>query len=93
MRIDAYAQVQQIYNTPKTDISRKNAKVNVSEADQLEISSAGRDYQVAKQALSATADIREDVAAPLRKSIQAGTYEVSVEKFADKLLQKFEGMR
>lgn len=93
MRIDAYAQVQQIYNTPKTDKSRKSAKANVSEADQLEISSIGRDYQIAKQALSAAADVREDVTAPLRKSIQAGTYEVSVEKFADKLLQRLEEMR
>ncbi len=93
MRIEAYAQVQQIYNTSKADKSRKSAKANVSEADQLEISSMGRDYQIAKHAVAAAADVREDVTAPLRKSIQAGTYEVSVEKFADKLLNRLEEMR
>ncbi len=93
MRIEAYAQVQQIYNTSKADKSRKSVKANVSEADQLEISSMGRDYQIAKQAVSAAADVREDVTAPLRKSIQAGTYEVSIEKFADKLLNRLEEMR
>ena len=93
MRIEAYAQVQQIYNTSKADKGRKSAKANVSEADQLEISSAGRDYQIAKQAVAAAADVREDVTAPLRKSIQAGTYDVSVGKFADKLLNRVEEMR
>jgi len=88
MRIEAYTQVQQVYKTSKTDRSQKAAKANM--ADQLEISSTGRDYQIAKQAVAASADIREDVTAPLRKSIQAGTYEVSVEKFADKLLQRLE---
>ncbi len=93
MRIEAYTQVQQIYNTSKADKSRKSVKANLSEADQLEISSVGRDYQIAKQAVAAAADVREDVTAPLRKSIQAGTYEVSVEKFADKLLNRLEEMR
>lgn len=91
MRIEAYTQVQQIYKTSKTDKSQKKANANAS--DQLEISSLGRDYQIAKQAVAASADVREDVTAPLKKSIQAGTYEVSTEKFADKLLQRLEEMR
>lgn len=91
MRVEAYTQVQQIYKTSKTGKSQK--KTNVGASDQLEISSLGRDYQVAKQAVAASADVREDVTAPLKKSIQAGTYEVSAEKFADKLLQRLEEMR
>jgi negative regulator of flagellin synthesis FlgM len=91
MRIEAYTQVQQVYKTSKTDKSQKKAKVNAS--DQLEISSLGKDYQIAKQAVAASADVREDVTAPLKKSIEAGTYEVSVEKFADKLLQRFVEVR
>ncbi len=91
MRIEAYTQVQQIYKTSRTDKSQKKAKTTAS--DQLEISSLGKDYQIAKQAVAASADVREDVIAPLKKSIQADTYEVSVEKFADKLLQKYEEMR
>lgn len=91
MRIEAYTQVQQIYNKSVTDKNQKKAKIKA--ADQLEISSFGRDYQVAKQAVAASVDVREEVTAPLRKSIQAGTYEVSAEKFADKLLKKIEEMR
>ena len=91
MRIEAYTQVQQIYKTSKTGKSQKVANVNAS--DQLEISNLGKEYQIAKQAVAASTDVREDVIAPLKKSIQTGTYEVSAEKFADKLLQKFEEMR
>lgn len=91
MRIEAYTQVQQIYKTSKTDKTQKQANASVS--DQLEISSMGKDYQTAKQAVLASADMRGEVMAPLRKSIQAGTYEVSTEKFADKLLKNLEEMR
>lgn len=91
MRIEAYTQIQQIYKTSTTEKGQKKAKVKT--ADQLEISSMGKDYQAAKQAVAASADVREEITAPLRKSIQAGTYEVSTEKFADKLLKKLEEMR
>ena len=93
MRIEAYTQVQQIYNASKIDKSRRNVKANASETDRLEISGTGRDYQISKVEEAAAADVRDDVTAPLKKSIQAGTYEVSVGKFADKLLQRMEEMR
>lgn len=92
MRIEAYSQVQQMYKTAKTDRSQKS-KGSAAASDHLEISNMGRDYQVAKQAVAESADVREEIAAPLRKSIQSGTYEVSTEKFADKLLQSLKEMR
>lgn len=76
MRIEAYTQVQQIYKTTKADKSQKKAGTGFA-GDQLEISSLGKDYQVAKQAVAASRDIREEITAPLKSSIQAGTYEVS----------------
>lgn len=92
MRIEAYSQVQQIYKTSKADRSQKQ-KGSASASDHLEISNMGRDYQVAKQAVAESADVREEITAPLKKSIQSGTYEVSTEKFADKLLQSLKEMR
>ncbi len=91
MRIEAYTQVQQIYKTTKADKSQKKAGSGFA-GDQLEISSLGRDYQVAKQAVAASRDIREEITAPLKNSIQAGTYEVGAGKFADKLFQKMKEM-
>ena len=68
-------------------------KSNVSFSDRLQISSIGKDIQTAKAAVKGSSDIREEITAPIKASIQAGTYEVSAESFADKLLEKYEGMR
>lgn len=91
MRIEAYTQVQQVYNTKK--LARTESKKNVSFSDRLQISSIGKDIQTAKAAIAGSSDIREDVTAPLKASIQAGTYEVSTDSFAEKLLKNYEEMR
>ncbi len=91
MRIEAYNQVQQLYNTKKPGQVKKSSGVNFS--DQLQISSVGKDIQTAKTAVAASPDVREDVTAPIKASIAAGTYEVSAGSFADKLFAKYEEMR
>ncbi|WP_337663653.1 flagellar biosynthesis anti-sigma factor FlgM [Suilimivivens sp.] len=91
MRIEAYSQIQQIYNTNRT--TKTQEKNHVRPTDQLQISSMGRDMQIAKEAARAASDIREEVTAPLKASIEAGTYHVSTESFADKLFFEYEEMR
>lgn len=91
MRIEAYTQVQQLYNTKKTSKPQSTARTGVT--DKLQISSIGKDIQTAKAAVSGSSDIREDVIAPIREKVQSGTYEVSNESFADKLFAKYEEMR
>ena len=88
MRIEAYTQIQQLYNNKKTNKPQKAS--NVSFSDQLELSSMGKDMQIAKQAVKSSPDIREELTARLKAQIQSGTYEVSAESFSDKLLQKME---
>ena len=91
MRIEAYTQVQQIYDTKKAAKSR--LKGNAGASDQLQSSSFGKDIQAAKQAVAASSDIREDVTASIKARLQSGNYEVSTDSFADKLMQKYEEMR
>ena len=88
MRIEAYTQVQQLYNTKK--VNKVEPKKNVSFSDKLQISGIGKDIQTAKAAVAASADIREEVTAPLKAQVQAGSYEVS---FGEKLFKKYEEMR
>lgn len=88
MRIEAYTQVQQLYNTnKKTNVA---STTSTSKKDAVEISSIGKDFQTVKKAVSETPDIREDVTAPIKASIDAGTYQVSGESFAQKLMEKYE---
>ena len=91
MRIEAYTQVQKLYDTNKAKKAAVGSSVNVS--DKLQLSSLGKDIQCAKQAGAESSDVREDVVAPIKARIQSGTYEVSADSFADKLIQKFEELR
>jgi negative regulator of flagellin synthesis FlgM len=91
MRIDAYAQVQQLYQTQKVNRAQKTG--NVVQSDKVQISSFGRDIQTAKAAVMGSPDIREELTAPIKAKIDNGTYEVSNQTFAEKLIQKYEEMR
>ena len=83
MRIDAYMQVSQLYQTNKTKNAPKAGKA--SSKDSLEISSFGNAYQVAKQAVAQSSDVRADRVKEIQAQMAAGTYSVSVEDVADKM--------
>lgn len=87
MRIDAYAQVQQLYSNKNVKKVQKETKTSFK--DQLQISSKGKDIQTAKNAVANAADVREEVVEPLKKVVSAGNYEVSGGKFAQKLFEKY----
>ena len=87
MRIEAYTQVQQLYNNKNTTKLKKETSRSFS--DQLQISSVGKDIQTAKQAVINSPDIREDITASIKEQIDAGTYSVSGESFAEKLFEKY----
>ena len=91
MRIEAYSQVQTLYNSQKT---KRNAAAGTtgSSKDQLQISSLGKDIQTAKAALAATPDIREDLTASVKASVQNGTYNVDNSSFAAKLIEKYNAL-
>lgn len=91
MRIEAYNQVQQLYQSQRVNKSQKVTKAVPT--DQLQISSRGMDYQIAKTAVQNTPDVREDLIAPIKERVQNGTYGVDTESFAEKLLQKYKEMR
>ena len=90
MRVEAYNQVQQIYQTKKVNKSQQTG--SVSHADKLQISYFGKEFQAAKNAVAGAPDIREDVTAPIKARIQNGTYGVDNMTFAEKLMSRFDEM-
>lgn len=88
MRIEAYTQVQQLYNKNSTKQLKKETGSSRF-SDQLQISSMGKDIQTAKQAVAGAADIREDLVASIKSRIDNGTYEVDSTSLAEKLYQKY----
>ncbi|MCM1184613.1 MAG: flagellar biosynthesis anti-sigma factor FlgM [Roseburia sp.] len=94
MRIDAYSQIKQIYgsNKLKKADEKKNTTVKNGFRDQLMLSDAGRDAQIAKQAVQNAPDVRTELVSSLKERIDNGTYEVDTEDFAAKLLEKYNGL-
>jgi negative regulator of flagellin synthesis FlgM len=90
MRIDAYTQVTQLYNNTKVKSAAKPARAGFSDA--VQISSFGKDYQVAKKALASATDVRAELVDPIKTAVQGGTYDVSDSDFADKLLEKYSSI-
>ena len=88
MRISSMMQVSQIYNANATKSTTKT--VSTGKKDQLELSALGKDYQVAKAAVSAASDVREDKVAAIKASMADGSYQVSTEDFANKLLEAYK---
>ena len=88
MRIDAYAQVQQLY--PSNHAKKIQKDIRASVRDQLQISSKGKDIQIAKNAVANATDVRENLVETLKKAVNAGNYEVSEDKFAQKMFERYD---
>jgi negative regulator of flagellin synthesis FlgM len=87
MRVDAYNKIAQIYQNNATKKVTKPS--GTSSSDQLEISRTGKDYQVAKKAVANTEDIRMDKVNDIKKRLESGTYNITGEDLANKLLDNY----
>ena len=91
MRIDAYNQIAQLYGAQnKAKVQKTQSTYSVS--DQVSISQVGKDFQVAKNAVSGASDIREDKVAQLKQMVDSGKYSVDPNDFASKLLEKYNSL-
>ncbi len=87
MRIDAFNKISQLYQTNSVKNTSKTKSGSFS--DKLEISQMGKDYQVAKQIVAQTPDVREDKVNEIRQRMEAGTYDVSSGELAQKLVEAY----
>lgn len=87
MRIDLIKQVDQIYR--KASAKSNIASTKKTSSDRIEISSMGRDLQVAKKAVSEAEDVRWDKVNEIKRRMQSGTYNVSSEEVAEKMANSY----
>ena len=88
MSNEANTKKQQINGTNKKSRTQNTAKS--ANSDRIQISSIGKDIQIAKNAVAAADDIRSELTAPIKAGIANGTYHVSGESFAEKLMKQYE---
>lgn len=87
MRVDALNHVSQLYQPASTKKISKTS--DVQKKDSYVISQSAKDYQVAKNAVSEVADVREDKVAQMKEALASGTYNVSSQEIADKIVSKY----
>jgi negative regulator of flagellin synthesis FlgM len=85
MRIDAYNAVSQIYQAGTVSTTKGTGAAQTL-GDKFEISQTAKSYQTAKAAVGSASDVREDKVALIKSQLAAGTYHVSSEEVADKIL-------
>lgn len=87
MRIDSIKQADQIYRSAS---KKKNIQSTAKQSsDSIEISNLGKDLQVAQKAVREADDIRWDKVNDIKKRMQSGTYNVSCEEVADKMVESY----
>lgn len=87
MRIENIQAVAQLYD--KKSITKTKKTSDADATDQLEISQAGRDYQVAKNAVRNADDVREDLVKDIKKRMDKGEYSLSGDEFASKVIDRY----
>ena len=85
MRIDAYNAISQLYQTNAVSGTKRINGVT-SYNGKLEFSQTAKSYQTAKAAVNSAPDVRQDKIAEIKAKISAGSYNVSSEAVAEKLL-------
>lgn len=87
MRIDAFNKISELYKA--SNVKSTSKAKGMSFSDTLEISQTGKDYQVAKQVVARTPDIRETKVNEIKERMEAGAYNVTIENVADKLVDEY----
>ncbi len=87
MRVEAYNAVSQLYKSNSNSVSAvKKAGNAYSFSDKLEISHTANSYHTARAAVNSASDVRMDKVASIKAQMEAGTYSISSEAVADKIL-------
>lgn len=89
MRIDAYSTINKVYEA-KPNYKGKTSGGYVAKDDKFEISDTAKSYSVAKNAVAKASDVRMDKVTDIKSRIAAGTYNVSADKVAEKILDDMD---
>ena len=75
----------QIYNNKSTEKLKKSKEVE-GPKDEIQLSDKAKEYQIAMKAFKNLPETRENLVNDLRNQISQGSYSVSGEEIADKIV-------
>ncbi|MDR5659769.1 flagellar biosynthesis anti-sigma factor FlgM [Serpentinicella sp. ANB-PHB4] len=83
------SKVMNLYNKNKSAAVDKAEGVK-SKKDQVEISDKAKEFQIAMKAFKALPDIRENKVNEIKQRIETGSYNVSGQEIAEKMVQSVQ---
>ena len=84
MKITSIGNIMDSYKTQKTTkVEKSKSKIG---SDVLDISSVAKEYQIAKKAIMKVDDIRESKIEDIKNRIQSGSYDVTAQEVAGKMV-------
>ncbi|MBO8167952.1 MAG: flagellar biosynthesis anti-sigma factor FlgM [Thermoanaerobacteraceae bacterium] len=91
MKIDKHLQTKlsAIYQNQQ-QVKRNQVAARKADADRVEISRTAKELQRLVEKAKNLPDVRAEKVAELKKRIENGTYQVPVEKLADKMLREMK---
>lgn len=88
MKVNQIQQIAEIYGATSTR-KMPAQSTKASEKDKLEISAEAKHFQTALKAAKDSPDIRTDKVERIKAQIESGTYNVSAEEVAKKMMADF----
>lgn len=88
MRINGINSVNNIQKANKASKAYGTSNVSTSK-DSLVISDFAKELQIAKQTVAAAPDVRQTKVDDIKQQMEAGTYNISASKVAEKLLKQY----
>lgn len=85
MKINGVLKTPDFYNNKKESTTKKS-KISQYSTDQFTLSKEARDFQSIYKAMNQTPDIREEKVSKIKAQIESGTYSVSSQEIANKIL-------
>lgn len=84
MRITGIGNIIDTYKLQKSTVVEN--KKNIKGKDVLDISSTAKEYQIAQKAIAQLPDIRMDKIQDIKDKIESGSYNISANEIADKIV-------
>lgn len=77
------------YNTQPKD-NKINKADRLKKRDKIALSTKGKDYQMAMEAIKNVPDIRQDKVDEIKKKVNSGTYNIDAEEIAEKMINHID---
>lgn len=91
VKVSSVFQQYDVYNTKKTSSSLKTGKTE-EKKDIVALSDQAKDYQALSKILTDVPDVRSDVVSSVKAKYESGSYHVSSDDIATKLVNKWAAL-